>query len=113
MAEAVRSREEMHPTALENGVALLHPRRPMGAILGQALITLGRTPAGIFFGGSNGSLTDVFFLICSTDDRGHLRTLARLSRVITVPDFLEQLREAHDSRTAHRLIVEAETNLPK
>ena len=113
MAEAVRSREEMHPTALENGVALLHPRRPMGAILGQALITLGRTPTGISFGGSNGSLTDVFFLICSTDDRGHLRTLARLSRVITVPDFLEKLREASDSRTAHRLIVEAETNLPK
>ncbi len=33
MAEAVRSREQMQPTALENGVALLHPRRPMAKIL--------------------------------------------------------------------------------
>jgi PTS system nitrogen regulatory IIA component len=112
MAEAVRSREEMHPTALENGVALLHPRRPMPTILGQPLITLGRTAAGISFGGSHGSLTDVFFLVCSTDDRGHLRTLARLSRVITVPGFLEALRDAPDAPTAHRLIVETETNLP-
>ncbi|MFN9850666.1 MAG: helix-turn-helix domain-containing protein, partial [Planctomycetota bacterium] len=28
MAEAVQARESLHPTALENGVALLHPRRP-------------------------------------------------------------------------------------
>ena len=33
MAEAVRSREEMHSTALANGVALLHPRRPLPKIL--------------------------------------------------------------------------------
>ena len=30
MAEAVRSREDMFPTALETGVALLHPRRTAG-----------------------------------------------------------------------------------
>lgn len=113
MAEAVRSREEMHPTALENGVALLHPRRPMAAILDQPLITLGRTDAGISFGGSGGSLTDVFLLICSTDDRGHLRTLARLSRLITAPDFLDQLRQTADAKAAHELIVRAETELPR
>ncbi|MBN1909441.1 MAG: PTS sugar transporter subunit IIA [Pirellulales bacterium] len=111
MIEAVQSREEMHPTALENGVALLHPRRPMGAILGQSLITLGRTPSGISFGGSGGSLTDVFFLICSTDDRGHLRTLARLSRVLTTPGFLDDLRTAPDAHAVHELIVRTEKEL--
>jgi PTS system nitrogen regulatory IIA component len=35
MTEAVKAREEMRPTALENGVALLHPRRPMPKILAQ------------------------------------------------------------------------------
>ncbi len=30
MSEAVRSREDMFPTALETGVALLHPRPPAG-----------------------------------------------------------------------------------
>ncbi|MBN1589261.1 MAG: PTS sugar transporter subunit IIA [Pirellulales bacterium] len=111
MAEAIRAREEMHPTALENGVALLHPRRPMAAILAGPLITLGRTASGISFGGSGGSLTDVFFLVCSTDDRGHLRTLARLSRLITSPGFLDQLRQSEDAGTVHRLIVETEKNL--
>ena len=105
MAEAVGTREEMHPTALESGVALLHPRRPMPSILGQAFLALGRTERGIPFGGSRGVLTDVFFLICSVDDRGHLQTLARLSRVIAAPGFLEQLREAPDVR-ATRAVVE-------
>lgn len=112
MFEAVRAREELHPTALDNGVALLHPRRPMSAILAQAFLALGITPTGLPFGGDRGTLTDVFFLICSTDDRGHLRTLARLSRILNTPGFLTSLRQAGDAQSAHQLIVATEAALP-
>lgn len=111
MADAVRSREEMHPTALESGVALLHPRRPMPSIVGQAFLALGRTETGIAFGGSRGVLTDVFFLICSTDDRGHLQTLARLSRLIASPSFLPELRSAGDPPAVLETIRRAEGGL--
>ncbi|MGA2062870.1 MAG: PTS sugar transporter subunit IIA [Thermoguttaceae bacterium] len=110
MADAVRSREEMHPTALENGVALMHPRRPMPKILAQPFLALGCTLSGIPFG-SDCPLTDVFFLICSADDRGHLHTLARLSRLLTIPGLLNQLRQVQDAKMAHQLIVEAEERL--
>ena len=72
MADAVKAREELHTTALDNGVALLHPRRPMPHILGDTFVALGVVPSGVPFGGALG-LTDVFFLICSMDDRVHLR----------------------------------------
>ncbi len=111
MGEAIRLREDLYPTALENGVALLHPRRPMPNILGQAFLALGTCPGGIPFGGNRGALTDVFFLICSVEDRGHLRTLARLSRVIGSPGFLEALRLAPDGDAARQLIGEAERRL--
>ncbi|HUY91266.1 MAG TPA: PTS sugar transporter subunit IIA [Pirellulales bacterium] len=111
MAEAVGSREEMHPTALESGVALLHPRRPMPSILGQAFLAFGRTDKGVPFGGSRGVLTDLFFLICSVDDRGHLQTLARLSRLIATPDFLARLRAAPDARAVRETIEQAEQAL--
>lgn len=111
MAEAIRNREDLHPTALEGGVALLHPRRPMSSILGHAFVSLGITPRGVPFGGSRGMLTDIFFLICSTDDRGHLRTLARLSRVINESEFMAELRACEDAASAHRLIVEREATL--
>ncbi|MGH9818365.1 MAG: PTS sugar transporter subunit IIA, partial [Candidatus Acidiferrales bacterium] len=107
MAEAVRAREEMHSTALDNGVALLHPRRPMPAILAEAVLALGITPGGIPFG-SGGSLTDIFFLICSTSDHEHLRILARLSRVINDQDFLAAMRAADNPAALHRLICERE-----
>jgi PTS system nitrogen regulatory IIA component len=110
MAEAVRSREEMHSTALEDGVALLHPRRPMAKILAQACLALGRTTTGIPFG-ADAPLTDVFFLICSLDDRSHLRVLARLSRVLAAPGFLGLLREAPDAAAARQLVVETEAKL--
>lgn len=111
MLEAVRSREDLYPTALENGVALLHPRRPMSNILGQAFLALGITPSGIPFGSERGVLTDVFFLICSVDDRGHLRTLARLSRVLGSPGFLAALRQAADPQAVRQLIADAEASL--
>lgn len=111
MAEAVRARENMYPTTLDNGVALLHPRRPMLGILAQGFLALGCTATGIPFGGSRGGLTDIFFLICSVDDRGHLRTLARLSRLLSAPGFLDNLRRAPDPSTAHELIGRAEAEL--
>lgn len=111
MLEAVKAREAMSPTALDNGVALLHPRRPLPTILEQACIAFGRTAQGIPFGHSRGVLTDLFFLICSVDDRGHLRTLARLSRLLSDPSVLAALREADDAASVHNLIAERETEI--
>ncbi|MBI2826949.1 MAG: PTS sugar transporter subunit IIA [Planctomycetia bacterium] len=112
MAEAVRSREDLYPTALETGVALLHPRRPLAGILDRPLLALGRSDQGIPFASRRGLLTDVFFLICSVDDAGHLRTLARLSRLLAAPGFLDQLRAAATPQEAHALIVAQEGAIP-
>ena len=46
MAAAVRSREEMHSTALESGVALLHPRRPLAKSSPRRSSPSGGPPAG-------------------------------------------------------------------
>ncbi len=104
MEEAVRSREKLHPTALDNGIALLHPRRPLPSILAEPFLAFGRTQQGIPFGGSGGSLTDLFFLICSIDDGGHLRTLARLSRLIGEVEFVAKLRLAQTVEGACELV---------
>jgi nitrogen PTS system EIIA component len=110
MAEAIRSREAMHSTALANGVALLHPRRPLPKILAQAFIALGVTSTGIPFG-PDVPMTDVFFLLASTEDRGHLRTLARLSRILASPGFVDSLRAAPDAKAARQLFVDTQENL--
>lgn len=111
MAEAVQAREQLHPTALENGVALLHPRRPQTSILAEPILALGISSQPIPFGNQSGHLTDIFFLICSTDDRVHLRLLARLSRLIGDSDWLSQLRNATSASEALDLVRAAENEL--
>ncbi|MDR1291041.1 MAG: PTS sugar transporter subunit IIA [Planctomycetaceae bacterium] len=110
MIEAIKEREELHSTALDNGVALLHPRRPMPGILGDTFLSLGVSDNGIPFGGG-GKLTDIFFLICSTDDRVHLRVLARLSRILSTDNFLSDLRRASNEQDVRDLIVSVEESI--
>lgn len=111
MAEAVAAREDLHPTALENGVAMLHPRRPQSSILAEPLIALGISNQPIPFGNASGHLTDVFFLICSTDDRIHLKLLARLSRLVTDNVWLTQLRSSASATEAVELVRAGELEL--
>jgi nitrogen PTS system EIIA component len=111
MADAIRDREELHPTALGNGVALLHPRGTLPNILGDSFVALGITSSGIPFGGSS-SGTDVFFLLCSQDDRTHLRLLARVSRLLTTPGFLDALRDATDVQAVLELTSQIEGEMP-
>jgi nitrogen PTS system EIIA component len=111
MAEAVQSRESLHPTALENGVALLHPRRPQTSILSDSFVALGISLQPIPFGNASGHLTDVFFLICSTDDQVHLRILARLARLVSDDVLLTMLRSAATPMEAMDLIRTAELEL--
>ncbi|MEM7456884.1 MAG: PTS sugar transporter subunit IIA [Planctomycetota bacterium] len=111
MAEAIRAREQLHPTALENGVALLHPRRPLAGILAEPFLALGITSTGIPFGGPRGVLTDVFFLIAMIDEACHLRVLARLSRLIAQETFVEEIRSAGSPAAVIQLISDYEENI--
>ena len=108
---AIKQREELGSTALESGVAIPHPRRPLPNALGDHVIAFGKTINGIPFGGADGGLTDLFFLVCCRDDRTHLRMLARLSRILLRPGLIGELRAAEDVGDAHQKLVEAEQEL--
>jgi PTS system nitrogen regulatory IIA component len=109
--EAVRQREEMASTALESGVAIPHPRRPMPAALGEPVMAYGRSYSGLAFGAGRGLLTDIFFLVCSRDDRTHLQVLARLSRLLLRPGFLDELRSKDTAADTWQFIADAEVDL--
>jgi PTS system nitrogen regulatory IIA component len=108
---AVQEREELMPTAFDNGVAIPHPRNPVPDSLGQPLLAFGRTGSGIPFGAPNRGLTDLFFLVLCRDSRTHLHVLARLGRLIQAPDFLDELRAAADSKTAYDVIRAADEKI--
>ena len=111
LLQAIQAREEVLSTAFSNGVAIPHPRTPLPEALGESVVAFGRTLAGIPFGGSGRSLTDLFFLVLCRDSRTHLLVLARLGRMLQLPDFIDELRAAPDSRSAYEVLVAADAKL--
>lgn len=94
LLEAVMAREALRSTALQDGIAIPHPRRPLPYDLAEPILVVGRTGRGVVFGAPDGRLTDLFFLMASQDDGHHLHVLARLCRMLQDKMFLEQLRAA-------------------
>jgi PTS system nitrogen regulatory IIA component len=83
----------------------------MPAILAEPVLALGRVEGGIPFGGAGGILTDVFMLICSTDDTRHLRVLARLARLLSDGTLLDEIRRSNDPMHVWRQIAQREEPL--
>ena len=108
---AVQEREEALSTAFPGGVAIPHPRNPLPQCLGSSVIAFGRTSAPVPFGGQNGGMTDLFFLVLCRDSRTHLQVLARLGRMLRQPAFLDALRETETSAAAYELICDADRDI--
>jgi PTS system nitrogen regulatory IIA component len=112
LLQAIRRREELGSTALASGIAIPHPGRPLPATAqGDAFIAFGRTPRGVPFQAPDGSLTDIFFLVCCRDQSTHLRALARLSRMLLRPGFADELRAAETVAESLQLIEATEREL--
>jgi PTS system nitrogen regulatory IIA component len=108
---AIRAREELASTALPSGIAIPHPRRPLPTALGESVLAFGSIPSGIPFGAPLGGLTDIFFLVCCRDDHTHLRVLARLTRLLQRPGFLDALRSADSTSELWETITAGEEQL--
>ena len=109
--EAVQQREDALSTAFPEGIAIPHPRNPLTQSLGSSIVAFGRVPSGIPFGSPAGNLTDLFFLVLCRDSRMHLQVLARLSRMIRHPGFLDELRATDSSEEAYDLIRDCDQQI--
>lgn len=111
MRDAIRERERLCSTAMPNGVAILHSRHRMPGNISESFVALAVLPRPIAFGGGYDRLTDVFFMVCCTDDSIHLRVLAKLGRLMARPGFLDALRETTSSAEAVELIARMESQI--
>jgi mannitol/fructose-specific phosphotransferase system IIA component (Ntr-type) len=109
----LESRENAASTAIGGGAAFLHARYHDPYLASESFVVLGRTVSHIFFGAQDGEETDLFFLICCTDDELHLHTLARLCMLAHGSTLLPDLRAANSSEEMYRILYHAERELLK
>jgi len=94
---ALVEREKVHTTTLGRGVAIPH-----ATITGpeEPVLMVARTEDEIQFGPPETDPVLVFFVLVSPPgrEREHIKLLARICRLVRVPGFMEELREAPGAR---------------
>ena len=108
LLEALNQREELCSTAMEAGIAMPHPRRPMPYTIEDPILVLAYAPKGIGYGAPDGKLTDLFIMTCSQDDKHHVHVLARLCRMLSDGDFVNEIRHAETPEMVMELMRQRE-----
>ncbi|MDB4304001.1 PTS sugar transporter subunit IIA [Desulfosarcina sp.] len=101
-------REAMLSTALGKGVAIPHPRDPQEGMFKRPHIIIGRSKKGVEFHAPDDEKVHVFFVSCATNEYGHLRLLAKVSKLLHVPGMHERLLAVKSNEELIKIFIELE-----
>ena len=104
----LRERERLGSTGIGEGVAIPHGKLKD---LDQLILAFGRSKAGVDFDSMDGKPAHLFFLLLAPEDSisVHLKTLARISKLLKDQDVREQLLTAESSEAIYQIIQEKES----
>lgn len=103
MVQVLLERERLGSTGIGGGIAIPHGKMKA---LTSLLMGFGRSVKGVDFDAMDGKRTHLFFLLLAPEDStgGHLRMLARISRLLKNSVFKERLMNAEDWRELYAVI---------
>jgi PTS system nitrogen regulatory IIA component len=108
LLDMLLERETLGTTAMGDGIAIPHARVEA---LDRLLASFGRSRQGVDFDSVDGKPTHLFFLLVAPGREGsaHLLTLARLSRMLSSPEFRLKLLDVESSDDLFRALEEEES----
>ena len=103
-------RESLGSTGIGDGIAIPHGKLKA---LDNQLIAFGLSRKGVDFDAMDGKPAKLFFLLIAPEEAVgiHLKTLARISKLLKMPSVRERLQAAADRQQIHRIIEEEEAKL--
>ena len=105
--KALKAREELCSTCVNDGIAIPHSRNAIVGLVKQPVIAYGRH-AGLDFGALDGKPVQHFFLLCAPNVQQHLQLLGRLARMLHRPEFVDQLSAATHAQEILDLVHRSE-----
>ncbi len=104
----LRERERLGSTGIGEGVAIPHGKLKD---IDQLILSFGRSKAGVDFDSMDGKPAHLFFLLLAPEDSIsiHLKTLARISKLLKDQDVREQLLTAGTADGIYKIIQEKES----
>ncbi|MBN2289538.1 MAG: PTS sugar transporter subunit IIA [Candidatus Glassbacteria bacterium] len=105
LLKSLLEREKIMTTGIGRGIAVPHAMNPEAK---QLIIALGRIPGGADFESLDRKpVYFIFLLVGPPESSGqHLRTLARISRLVQHSQFVESIKKARDARAILRILAE-------
>jgi PTS system nitrogen regulatory IIA component len=106
----LQERERLGSTGIGDGVAIPHGKLKD---LNKLLISFGRSRRGVDFDSMDGKPAHLFFLLIAPEESVgvHLKTLARISKLLKNPAVRRRLLDAAGSEELYRIISEEEEKL--
>lgn len=106
----LQERERLGSTGIGEGVAIPHGKLKK---LDRLLISFGRSRRGVEFDSMDGKPAHLFFLLVAPEESVgiHLKTLARISKLLKSPAVRQRLLDASDAQEINRIIAEEEEQL--
>jgi PTS system nitrogen regulatory IIA component len=102
------NREQMLSTAVGNGIAMPHPRKPVPDLFSKPNIFLARSVNGVEFDAPDGRKARLFFMICAPNMISHLRLMAQVSRLLHVNGVIDKFLAAANKKQIIQLLLELE-----
>lgn len=104
----LRERERLGSTGIGEGVAIPHGKLKN---IDQLILSFGRSKAGVDFDSMDGKPAHLFFLLLAPEDSIsiHLKTLARISKLLKDQDVRDQLLNADTADDIYQIIQEKES----
>ena len=106
----LQERERLGSTGIGDGVAIPHGKLRN---IDRQLIAFGLSGRGVEFDAMDGKPARLFFLLIAPEEAAgaHLKTLARISKLLKGSQVRERLRDARDRQQIYRIITEEEEKL--
>ncbi|NOY13103.1 MAG: PTS sugar transporter subunit IIA [Deltaproteobacteria bacterium] len=103
----LREREKLGSTGIGDGVAIPHGKL---AGIPELMLAFGRSRAGVDFESMDGQAAHLFFLLIAPEESVgvHLKTLARISKLLKDATVRRKLLDAADRDTIFQVILDEE-----
>ena len=104
--EVLMQRERLGSTGIGNGIAIPHGKL---ARLERLFGVFARLERPIDFEALDGQPVDLVFLLLAPEGAGadHLKTLARVARLLRNPEVAQQLRQSRDAEAIYAVLASA------
>ncbi|MEA1997658.1 MAG: PTS sugar transporter subunit IIA [Gemmatimonadota bacterium] len=105
LLKSLLDREKIMTTGIGRGIAVPHAVSPE---IEEEIIALGRIPQGADFDSLDQSPVYFVFLLLGPEKAGdnHLKTLARISRLIQHTNFIEAIKKAETTEEILKILAE-------